>query len=311
MSILATVFALGISFTVTELLRPLRRAWLVVVMVVVNAAAIPAIAWGLAEAFPINDRYVGGLTLATLGAGSAAGLKAAQLSRRADLPLTVSLVVTLQLVNLVAVPLWAGQVVSGASISAVDILKSLLALVLLPLVVGLVVRARYAEHAAGWRPELDKIANLALVIALAAGITVNWDTITSLFGSWVLLASIAIVAVILAGIGHRDGGRGDDDGHEPHVGHAVRVVGADHHRHPARWECGLPRPGHHLRAPGPRHPLGGGPGDRAQGGSRDGQHAVRSGRRIARHTLIHLHPERVMRTAAACPIMEQRSAVRE
>lgn len=194
-SILATVLALGVSFTPAQLVRPLRRAGLVIVMVVLNSAAIPAIAWGLAEVFPIDDRYVGGLTLATLGAGSAGGLKAVQLSGRADLPLAVSLVVTLQLVNLIAVPLWAGQVVSGASISAVDILKSLLALVLLPLVVGLVVRARYPEHAARWRPELDKIGNLALVIALGAGISVNWDTITSLLGSWVLVASVAIVAV--------------------------------------------------------------------------------------------------------------------
>jgi hypothetical protein len=45
--------------------------------------------------------------LATLGAGSAASLKAAQLAKRADLPLAVSVVVVLQLVNIVAVPLRA------------------------------------------------------------------------------------------------------------------------------------------------------------------------------------------------------------
>ena len=51
------------------------------------------------------------------------GLKAAQLAKSADLPLAVSAVIVLQLLNLIAVPLWAGQVVSGASISAVTILK--------------------------------------------------------------------------------------------------------------------------------------------------------------------------------------------
>ena len=49
--------------------------------------------------------------------------------------MAVSVVVVLQLIN--AVPLWADQVVTGASISAWDIVKSLLALVLLPLVAGL------------------------------------------------------------------------------------------------------------------------------------------------------------------------------
>jgi SBF-like CPA transporter family (DUF4137) len=63
-----------------------------------------------------------------------------------DLPLAVSVVVVLQLVNIIAVPLWAGQVITGASISAWQIVKSLLLLVLLPLVAGLFIRARYADR---------------------------------------------------------------------------------------------------------------------------------------------------------------------
>jgi BASS family bile acid:Na+ symporter len=205
-SVGATVLSLGMTFTIAQLLAPLRRVGLVILMVVLNTVAIPAIAWGVAEAFPIANAYIAGLVLATLGAGSAAGLKAAQLSKKADLPLAVSLVVVLQLLNIVAVPLWAGQVVSGASISAWDILKSLLALVLLPLVVGLLVRARYAEHAQEWMAGLVKVANLALVIALAAGISVNWDTIVGMFGSWVLVASVVIIAVCLV-MGALVGGR--------------------------------------------------------------------------------------------------------
>jgi BASS family bile acid:Na+ symporter len=205
-SVGATVLSLGMTYTIAQLLAPLGRVGLVILMIVLNAVAIPAIAWGVAEAFPIADAYVAGLVLATLGAGSAGGLKAAQLSKKADLPLAVSLVVVLQLLNIVAVPLWAGRVVSGASISALDILKSLLALVLIPLVVGLVVRARYAEHAQDWMAGLVKVANLALVIALAAGIAVNWETIVGMFGSWVLLASLVIIALCLV-LGALVGGR--------------------------------------------------------------------------------------------------------
>jgi BASS family bile acid:Na+ symporter len=115
-----------------------------------------------------------------------------------DLPLAVSVVVVLQLVNIAAVPLWAGQVVTGASISAWAIVRSLLLLVLLPLVVGLFARARYTEHAKNWQPELVKVANLALVVALTTGIAANWSTIVSMFGSWVIVT--ALVIVIVAGV---------------------------------------------------------------------------------------------------------------
>jgi BASS family bile acid:Na+ symporter len=167
-SIIATVLSLGMSFTPAQVLAPLRRVWLVVGMVILNAAIIPAIAWGVARLFPLSDATVAGLTLTTLGAGSAAGLKATQLAKRADLPLAVALVVVLQLVNLVAVPLWAGRVVTGASISAGEIVKNLLVLVLIPLVVGLFIRACYAENATRWQPEFVRVANLALGIAVVA-----------------------------------------------------------------------------------------------------------------------------------------------
>ena len=116
----------------------------------------------------------------------------------ADLAFAVAIVVVLQLLNLIAVPLWAGQVVQGATISAGTILKNLLLLVLLPLAVGLLVRARYEDHAKAWSPELVKVANIALGIALAAGIGVNFSAIVSLLGSRANLASLVIVVIALA-----------------------------------------------------------------------------------------------------------------
>jgi len=196
-SVGATVLSLGMSFTLAQLVAPLRRVGLVIAMVVLNALVIPAAAWGMALISPMEDQYVPGLVLATLGAGGAASLKAAQLAKRSDLPLAVSVVVVLQLVNIIAVPLWAGQVVTGASISAWDIVKSLLALVLVPLVIGLVIRARYAEHAAEWEQGLVKVANIALVIALSTGIAANWSMIKSMFGSWVVV--VAIIIIVIAG----------------------------------------------------------------------------------------------------------------
>ena len=197
-SVGATVLSLGMSFTIGQLVAPLHRVVLVIVMVALNAVVIPAAAWGIAVVSPMDNKYVAGLVLASIGAGSAAALKAAQLAGRVDLPLAVSVVVVLQLVNIVAVPLWAGQVVTGASISAWDIVQSLLALILLPLAVGLFIRARYAEHAKAWQVDLVRLANLALGIALVTGIAVNWSTIKSMFGSWVILTAIVIVA--LAGV---------------------------------------------------------------------------------------------------------------
>lgn len=204
-AIVATVLSLGMTFSLAQLLAPLRRVRLVGTVLILNTIVLPAAAWGLATAVPISDAYVAGIALAAIGSAGAAGLKAAQLSQRADLPLAVGLVVVLQLANLVAVPLWAAVVVTGASLSRLTILQSLAALVLLPLVVGAAVRARSAHLADRLRPMLLRVGNLALVIALAAGIAGNWAVLLSVLGSWVLPAALAIAGTGL-GLGLLVGG---------------------------------------------------------------------------------------------------------
>jgi len=47
--------SLGMSFTVAQVLAPLRRVVPVILMIVVNCLLVPAAAWGLFKAFGIND----------------------------------------------------------------------------------------------------------------------------------------------------------------------------------------------------------------------------------------------------------------
>jgi hypothetical protein len=96
--------------------------------------------------------------------------------------------------------------VTGATLSGRDIVKSLLAMVLLPLVVGLAIKARHPGHAAEWQPGLVRVANGALVVALATGIAANWQTIVSMFFSWVII-TVVVIIVITSGAGMLLGGR--------------------------------------------------------------------------------------------------------
>jgi BASS family bile acid:Na+ symporter len=206
-AIVATVASLGLSLTISAVVAPLRRVGLVIGLIAVNVVVIPLVAWGLTVSFGLSDEAASGVTLAAIGSGGAAGLKASQLSGRADLALAVSMVVVLQVLNLVVVPLWAGQVVSGATISRVTILQNLIVLVLAPLLVGLSVRERSEAIASRWRPILVRIANLSLVIALGAGIAVNWGSLVELAISRVMVVSVLIVVfAVVCGmlVGGRD-----------------------------------------------------------------------------------------------------------
>jgi BASS family bile acid:Na+ symporter len=142
-----------------------------------------------------------------MAAAGPVGMKAAQLTKRADMAMAVSFTIVLQVVNIIAAPLWAEQIVTGATVDPWTIVKDLLLLVLAPLVIGQILRARYPEHTEGWQAGLEKISNIALLVAIAVGLAVNWKLLVDSIGSWVLVASaiIAVACVVLGWLAGRVG----------------------------------------------------------------------------------------------------------
>src|SRR5262249_54285912 len=196
--ILTLVTGLGLSLTLRQILAPLRKVWVLVAAVVANSVLAPLVGIGVCHALPLSSESQVGVELALMGAAGPVGMKAAQLTKRADMAMAVSFTIVLQLVNIVAAPLWAKQIVTGATVDPWTIVKDLLLLVLAPLVVGQVLRARHGEHAEGWQGGLEKISNAALLVAIVVGLAVNWSLFTSAIGSWVIAASIVIVVACMA-----------------------------------------------------------------------------------------------------------------
>ena len=196
--ILALVTGLGLSLTLGQILAPLRRVWVLVATVIANSVLMPLVGIGVCHALPLSAESRVGVELAVMAAAGPVGMKAAELTKRADMAMALSFTIALQVVNIVAAPLWAKRIVTGATVDPWTIVKDLLLLVLAPLVVGQVLRARHGEHAEGWQAGLEKISNMALLVAIVVGLAVNWSLFTSAIGSWVIVASVVIVVVCMA-----------------------------------------------------------------------------------------------------------------
>lgn len=191
--LLTLVTSLGMTFSVKQILAPVRRVWLLAGVVVLNSGLAPLVAIGVCHLFPLTAQARVGLEIVMIAAGGPACLKSCELAKRADLAMAVSFTIVLQLINIVVVPLWAKGIVTGATVNPWSIAGDLLILVLAPLVAGFILRGRYPEHRDGWKAGLEKTSNIALYIAIAAGVAVNWKSIVSVLGSWVLLASALII----------------------------------------------------------------------------------------------------------------------
>ena len=195
--LLTLIASLGMTFSIKQLLQPLRRVWLVVGTIVVNSALAPLVAIGVCHLLPLTSKAAIGVEITTIAAAGPACMKACELTKRADMAMAVSFTTMLQLVNIIVAPLWAKAIVTGAKVNPWSIAADLLFLVLLPLAVGLILRSRYPEHRDGWKAGLEKVSNIALYIVLAAGLAANWKDIITIVGSWVILASVVIAVVYI------------------------------------------------------------------------------------------------------------------
>jgi BASS family bile acid:Na+ symporter len=196
--LLTLVTSLGMTFGVKQILEPLKKIWVLIATIVVNAGLAPLIAIGVCHVLPVSGQARVGLEIVTIAAAGPAALKACELAKRADMAMAVSFTIVLQLVNIIVAPLWAKAIVTGATVKPLSIVGDLLLLVLAPLVVGLVLRARYPEHRDGWKAGLEKISNIALYIAIVVGLAINWKPLVHSLGTWVIAASIIIVILYIA-----------------------------------------------------------------------------------------------------------------
>ena len=103
-------------------------------------------------------------------------------------------------------PLVLPQLLEGVSVDPLKIAKSLLLLMLLPLAVGLVLKASLEAVARRARPVLDRISSLSLVVLIALLLVTNIKNVVSLFGTRGILASLIFLLIGFA-IGWFLGGR--------------------------------------------------------------------------------------------------------
>ncbi|GAA1979422.1 bile acid:sodium symporter family protein [Microbacterium pumilum] len=193
--LLTLVASLGMTFSVRQVLQPLRRVWLLLGTILVNSVLAPLVAIGVGYLFPLSAEARVGLAIVTVAAAGPAGLKACQFAKRADMAMAVSFTIVLQVVNILVAPLWAVAIVTGASVNPWSIVVDLLFLVLLPLIVGLILHSRYPDHRESWKAGLEKISDIALYVALLAGLAANWEAVVTILGTWVILASVVIIFV--------------------------------------------------------------------------------------------------------------------
>ena len=199
------MFDLGLTLKPSDFVLIAKQPRAILVGLFGQLVMLPLIAWGVASLFSLPPIfYIGVMLIACCPGGSSSNVFS--MLAKGDVALSVSLTAVSSIVTLFTVPLimqWttmaAGAAV-GVSLPVGNLLIQNVATMLLPIVIGIVVRY-YAPVAAG-RIErvLSKIAFPALMLLAGVFFVQHYDTIVSNFQLIGLCVGLLLLtAVILAG----------------------------------------------------------------------------------------------------------------
>ncbi|MCF6312571.1 MAG: bile acid:sodium symporter [Verrucomicrobiales bacterium] len=193
--VVGSMFALGLNLTVTEILDPLKNKKLVALALLVNFVLVPLLAYAVLFILPVGEGVRIGLILLATAAGAPFLPKLAEVAK-GDIAFSVGLMLLLMVGTVIYLPLVLPLALEGAEVDALQIAKSLVITMLLPLFVGLFLRAKSEALSLRCQPYVAKLSNLALVLLAVLLVSLNFSNILSMIG-WGGFAIVLFIAVSL------------------------------------------------------------------------------------------------------------------
>ena len=189
----SSMLSVGFSYTVWELIEPLRNPRLVIGTVVANFVLVPLLAYAITRFLALGEGREIGLLLVATAAGAPFVIKLTQVAN-GDLALAAGLLVLLVMVTIGYMPIVVPLIAPDAEVSATSIAMPLVLTMLLPLVIGLFVDAKFERWADRLQPLMNKASSIALVVLLVTTILTNFGRILNVFGTGAILAALLFIA---------------------------------------------------------------------------------------------------------------------
>lgn len=199
MFVVSSMLAMGMSLTISTIIQPLKNVSLVVRTLLAIIFLVPLLAYLILLVLPLEESLGIGLIVLACAAGAPFLPKLFQ-GAKGNVAFGVGLMVLLMVVTIFYLPIVLPLLLEGVEVDPWAIAQSLIVTMLVPLVIGLLIKSHSPEAADHWGQMMNKISSLTILILLVVGLGLNASNIVGLIGSGGLLALlIFIVGCLLIG----------------------------------------------------------------------------------------------------------------
>jgi len=197
---ITSMLAVGMSLTVKQIIQPLRNLRLLLLILAASFVLVPLWAILLTWVIPLGDEQKTALILLGACAGGPFIPLLVQMVK-GHMPLAAGTMVLLLVTTIFFVPLVLPLMLPYVQVDATAIARDLTLFMLLPLIIGLLIKWRYTELAGSWQPHLSRFSVYSLLILSVAGLPPALPKIISSLG-YLLIPGAIFLAIGGWGIGY-------------------------------------------------------------------------------------------------------------
>ena len=197
--VIGSMMAMGLSLKIKMIIEPLKNVKLVVLALLGNFVLVPIVAYLIIRILSLDEPLSIGLIVLATAAGAPFLPKLAEVGK-GNMAFSVGLMVLLMLVTIIYMPIVLPLLLQGVEVDPWEIARSLIIMMLVPLGIGLFIKARYEDTAAHIQPIFAQASNLALMALIVLGVVLNFESMIALIGSRGILAAIVFILLSL-GVG--------------------------------------------------------------------------------------------------------------
>ena len=162
--VLSTLFSVGLLVSVRQVLAGVQQRRSLALALCANFVVLPGAALALCWALQLAPPVQAALLLVATAPGSPALLRINELAR-GDQARAVGLLVVLTGLTVAYQPLVLPMLLPGLDVSPMPVARALVLTVLLPLVLGLLLKARWPALAGRLRPALGRLGNISAAVS--------------------------------------------------------------------------------------------------------------------------------------------------
>ncbi len=222
--ILSMLLDTGLSLTVQQLWQPLRNVRLILRSLLANFILVPLFVYGLLQVVPLSEPVRIGFTILAVAGGPPVLPKLAQLVN-GNLAYAAGLMMLMMGLTAIYMPFALSFALQDVEVSPWQVAKPLLTLMLIPLAIGLAIRAKDEAIAATLQPWMRKISSATLIVGLIASLVLQFNSLVDMVITGEILAIAAFILVSF-GLGYLLGGPDSDTRRTLAVGTSQRNIAA-------------------------------------------------------------------------------------